>query len=202
MAPTPKSAERRQRSNSGGLQIVPSAEPRVVPSPPDGLLPDVIDMWDAYWHSDLSQLVTTATDMPGLRRLFRYYDDMERAWAIYRSAPEIAGSRGQTRISHFAKHIRETEPLVARLEDRYGLSPKSRLELGITFGDAARSLEDLYSAATRDDSLPAGLFVVGVPAPEVREPRRVGPDVGTDPGRTRHVRSARRVVDRAKQRPR
>lgn len=176
---------------------------RPVPVPPTGLLPEVEAMWAAYWRSDLAQLVTTATDMPGLNRLFRYYDDIERAWAIYRAEPEVIGSRGQTRISHFAKHIRETEPLVARLEDRYGLSPRSRLELGVTFGDAHRSLEDLYTDAIGEAGLPAALFTLGsVPAAPVREPRRVGPEPDDDPRPARHIRAARRVVDRTKPRPR
>ena len=173
MPPRPKPQSQRQRRNAGGLTIVPGRTLSVAPSPPDGLLPEIEAAWHGYWTSEMAQLVTTQTDLPGLRRLFRYYDDQERAWAIYRANPEVVGSRGQTRISHFARHVRELEPLISALEDRYGLSPRSRLELGVTFGDAARSLEDLYTAATRADDIPPGLFAV--PAAPVRKPRRVGP---------------------------
>ena len=133
----------------------------LIPFPPTGLLPETVASWDAYWLSSLAQQVTMTTDLPALRRLFRMYDDLDRSWAIYLANPEVEGSTGQTRISHFAKHIAELEPLVRNLEDRFGLSPKARLELGVVLGDAARSLEDLYREATTDSSIPDDLFVPG-----------------------------------------
>jgi len=167
----PKPAEKRQRRGSPSLKVLaaPKDEVRVVPFPPTGLLPDTLRAWDAYWSSELALSLTLVTDLPGLRRLFRYYDDLERSWTIYTATPEVIGSTGQTRISHFAKHIAEMEPLIRALEDRFGLSPRSRLELGVTLGDAARSLEDLYREAAGDESVPDDLFVQGT---AVRIPAR------------------------------
>lgn len=185
-----KPADRRQNRERGDLQVIQGRAPTVIPDPPDDLLPEIEEAWFHYWESEMAQVVTLATDLPGLRRLFRYYDDLERTWALYRAQPEATGSMGQTKISHWAKHAHDTEAIIQRLEDRYGLSPKSRLELGVTYGDAARSLEDLYARATQDPRVPTDLFAV-VP------PTQVGDAADPDQRKpAANVRPARRVVDR------
>ncbi|KKL73687.1 hypothetical protein LCGC14_2072380, partial [marine sediment metagenome] len=41
------------------------------------------------------------------------------------------------------KVMNDLEKDIRQLEDRYGLSPKARAQLGITIGTAQRTLEDL-----------------------------------------------------------
>ena len=172
MPPASKPASRRQRKGHGAHNVAPlnlvvyndgAVSPSEIPMPPGGLLPTTVMSWNTYWTSELARAVTLPTDLPALHRLFRYYDDLERSWEIYLRDPEVIGSTGQTRISHFAKHIAELEPMIRALEDRFGLSPKARLELGVTLGDAARSLEDLYRPAKGDPGIPAELFVPTAP---------------------------------------
>jgi len=156
-----KPPDRRQRRGSPALTIVTYEDREAIPdipAPPEDLSADNLAAWNTYWASALAQAVTLPTDLPALRRLFRMYDDLEQSWTKYMRDPEVDGSMGQRRISHFAKHIAELEPMIRALEDRFGLSPKARLELGVTLGDAARSLQDLYPSPGEGD-IPADLFV-------------------------------------------
>jgi hypothetical protein len=107
----------------------------------------LVEAWTTYFMSPLSQAVTLPTDMPALRRLFLYYEDIEASQQKYLDSPVWSGSTGQDKISPFARHVAELEGAVRALEDRFGLSPKARMELGVTLGDAARSLAELYDDA-------------------------------------------------------
>jgi hypothetical protein len=70
------------------------------------------DRWAAYWRSPLSKLVQLDADLPGLRHLFNLYN-----W------------RSQ---NGYDRHVNAE---ILRYEDRFGLSPKARLSLGITVDD-------------------------------------------------------------------
>lgn len=153
-------AKRQRRNGKPALAVLtaPKDDLTVVPIPPAGLSPMLIEAWNTYWLSPLSQTVTLPTDMPALRRLFLYYEDIESSHAQYLATPIWSGSTGQDKISPFARHVAELEGAVRALEDRFGLSPKARLELGVTLGDAARSLAELYDDAPYAE-LPAPIRV-------------------------------------------
>ena len=53
------------------------------------------------------------------------------------------GSNNQPRLNPLAKRLSELEGFIRALEDRYGLSPQSRLRLGVEFASARRSLADI-----------------------------------------------------------
>lgn len=152
MTATKTPARRQRRNSKPALAVLTTVAPQqTIPPPPDGIAPAMIAFWNTYWLSPLSQTVTLPTDMPALRRLFLYYDDIEKSHANYLAQPIWSGSAGQDRISPFARHAMELESAVRALEDRFGLSPKARLELGVTLGDAARSLAELYDDAPYAD---------------------------------------------------
>ena len=160
MTATKSPAKRQRRNGKPALAVLtaPKDDVMIVPTPPAGLSPMLIDAWHTYWLSDLARTVTLPTDMPALRRLFLYYEDIETSHAKYLDSPIWSGSTGQDKISPFARHVAELEGGIRALEDRFGLSPKARLELGVTLGDAARSLADLYDDAPYAD-LPAPVRV-------------------------------------------
>jgi P27 family predicted phage terminase small subunit len=79
-------------------------------------------------------------------RLFRLYDEIDRMWdAVEETGRVVAGSQGQPRPNPLLKQIQEFGSEARQLEDRFGLSPMSRLRLGITFADAQASLDGLNS---------------------------------------------------------
>jgi P27 family predicted phage terminase small subunit len=157
--PVPKSPERRQRRNNrGDLTILPSGN-RHVPDPPDDLLEVTCGEWLAFWTSALSEAVDQATDLPVVRRLFRMRDEYRRADRAHREQRVVEGSMKQPVPSPGWKMMKDLEGQMVALEDRLGLSPKARAQLGITIGAAKRTLDDLNRALDIDDSVDPRLDV-------------------------------------------
>jgi hypothetical protein len=113
-----------------------------IPRAPDGLLTSTRRAWRTFWESPKAQLVTPE-NRPALERLFRMRDDLERESAIFRQARLVTGSVGQIRMNPLAAHLLATEAAIVRLETEFGLTPLSASRLGLLYGEASRSLEDL-----------------------------------------------------------
>ncbi|MEU7400721.1 P27 family phage terminase small subunit [Streptomyces sp. NPDC044948] len=158
--PAPKDPEKRQRRNRAqGLEAIPENAGVVErPAPPAGLLKTVRDRWVAYWESPVAQLADPVSDLPALERLYRLYDDLERSHATVRKQGHmVRGYRDQTVMNPLLKHMQLVQAEVRQLEDRFGLSPRARLSLGVTLGEAAKSLSDLnseFTAGGEDDDDP------------------------------------------------
>lgn len=134
------------------LELAPAvAEP---PPAPAGVLPLIATAWAEYWHSPLARLVHTASDALALRRLFLLYDEAERGLQAFRAVRVVEGSTGQLKLNPAKDAVDQADILA--LEDRFGLSPKARLALGVVLGDAARSLHDLAGGlgSEEDDDAP------------------------------------------------
>lgn len=139
-----KAPDERRRTNTP--DATPPPEPAKKPPPPHPakgrLLKVVVDAWNAYWDSDLAQLVMPS-DLPALRRLFGMYDMRERMDRALREQPFVLGSTGQIVAHPASKEAASLDGRILQLEDRFGITPMGRLKLGVTFGAAARSLEEL-----------------------------------------------------------
>ena len=152
--PPPKPADKRQRRNKK-TNIVPFravGKKRKVPPPPRGLLKQTEKLWKDYWNSQLAQVVEPDTDLPAITRLFTLYDERERAYRGFRMRRLIIGSQGQPVLNPLGRLMLQLDAEIHQLEDRLGLTPKSRLQLGITLGDAMRSLDDLNRKLMADDN--------------------------------------------------
>lgn len=151
--PAPKPADRRQRRNKPtALRVMPAGKlGSKTPAPPTGLLATTRAEWKTFWGSELAQLVEQDTDLPALERLFSYYDEHRRAMKMARKERLVVGSKGQTVLNPLLKYTESLAKEIRALEDRFGLTPKARLTLGITFGEAARSLADLNRSLDTDD---------------------------------------------------
>ncbi|MGW4426368.1 phage terminase small subunit [Streptosporangium sp. NPDC004631] len=149
--PTPKNPDDRQRRNAPqDLQLVtPSLQPAGqgeggLPEPPSYLLAVTKRRWEAYWASPVAALADAVSDLPALERLFWLYDDLERSRRSVRAQGHmIEGSKGQAVMNPLLRHMQTQAAEVRQLEDRFGLSPRARLSLGVTLGQAAQSLADL-----------------------------------------------------------
>ena len=147
--PAPKGQERRQRRNAAkALELVADVGVDAVegrgPEPPAGLLKVTRDRWVAYWGTPVATLVDAVSDLPALERLFWLYDDLERSRRSVREMGHmIEGSKGQTVMNPLLRHMQTEMAEIRQLEDRFGLSPRARLSLNLTLGQAAQSLADL-----------------------------------------------------------
>lgn len=148
--PAPKGPDERQRRNAAkNLELVtPALEAPTIgggaPEAPDYLLPVTRERWDTYWTSPVAKLVDAVSDLPALERLFWLYDDLERSrQAVREQGHMIEGSKGQTVMNPLLRHMQSQAAETRQLEDRFGLSPRARLSLNLTLGQAAQSLADL-----------------------------------------------------------
>jgi hypothetical protein len=64
------------------------------------------------------------------------------------------GSTGQEVLNPLAKYIAQCDAESRALEDRFGLNAKARLQLGITFGEAKKTLDDLNRGLDDDYDQP------------------------------------------------
>ena len=151
--PRRKAPEQRQRTNSPGLGVVEGVEVVVPPAPhPQGrkLLAGTVRAWEEFWSGQLAQLVNRA-DLPALGRLFQLYDLRERMQRALLDEPFVTGSTGQIVAHPAAKEMASLDGRILALEDRFGITPMGRLKLGVTFGAAVKSLDDLNAAFDRGD---------------------------------------------------
>jgi P27 family predicted phage terminase small subunit len=153
MAPPRKRSERRQRRNTPDVSLtVVQREPVRVPDAPKDWLKVTKKRWEAFWGSEVAGAVDPATDSGALTRLFGFYDEVERATRAVREQRFVEGSRGQARLNPAAKYVVELETAVRALEDRFGMTPRARLQLGIDFATAQRSLAKLNESFEVPDS--------------------------------------------------
>lgn len=148
----PKPPGRRQRRNATGVGLVAVREGDLpaLRVPPKGLLPAQQAAWEAFWRSPMAKLVLDA-DLPALHRLFRLRDEWERCFEASKSERLVEGSNEQLVLHPLYKHMTTLEKAIEGLEVQFGLSPLARLKLGVTFGEAKRSIEDINRAAAAEE---------------------------------------------------
>lgn len=155
MPPRRKPDEERQRSNTPSLELVtPLGVELEVPPAGEGWSEATVAEWDAWWASDVARMIDVASEAPIVFRCFDLLDQAARFEAVGRSEPLVEGSTGQMVINPLLKHAQGLRDEARRDEAVLGRGPKRRLDLGIKFGDAARSLDDVnrrLSAANRND---------------------------------------------------
>jgi P27 family predicted phage terminase small subunit len=151
--PTPKPAARRQRRNKRGLELVDvSAAPaQEVPKPPSGLLKKTRQRWAAFWASDVAKVLAVDTDMSGVVRLFQLYDERDRCYGAVRKDRLVEGSRNQPVLNPLYRQLATLDSEIRQLEDRFGLTPMSRLKLGINVGRGRKTIEEMNASLDDHD---------------------------------------------------
>ncbi len=120
------------------------------PEPPPRLLKVTRDAWAAYWSSPVAAVVDRVSDLPAIRRLFTLYDERERCLRSGRAGRLVPGSQGQPVVNPLYKHMSTLDAEARMLEDRLGLTPASRLRLGVALVEAA----DKWARLTSVDDPP------------------------------------------------
>ncbi len=159
MPPARKPAERRQGRHATDLGVV-TALPLKSPVAPARLLKSTRSQWESFWVSPMASAVNVASDRPALDRLFTLYDERERAYRGYRKQRVVVGSMGQPVLNPLGKLLQTYDAEIRQLEDRFGMSPKARLNLGATVASTARSLDDLNRRLEHDDEDDPRVIVV------------------------------------------
>jgi len=138
-----KHPSRRRRRNTPDLGLVPGHGAGAdLPASSGEWLKVTRGRWDAFAASPAAGFVE-ASDLPALTRLFGHYDELERSLRAFRKERFVEGYNGQPRLNPISKYVTELEGSIRQLEDRFGLTPKARLQLGMEFGTARRSLREL-----------------------------------------------------------
>lgn len=149
--PQPKKpADRRQRgarTKDIGSAVVPlpSKQAPAVAAAPLEWRDEVREAWAELWSSPLAGHYRP-TDMPALRRLFELRHRQIVAQLAFDAEPTTLGSMGQEVMSPWAAEMHRLEGEIEKLEDRFGLTPMSRLRLGVTY-------EEGVSLASRNAQL-------------------------------------------------
>lgn len=115
---------------------------QLTPGSPSGLLAVHRDEWDRLWSSPLASSFAES-DVPALERLFQLRDEALRHQRAGRKRPTVFGSQGQEVLNPVLRQRDALLGEIRQLEDRFGLSPRSRLQLGITLLESHRSLAEL-----------------------------------------------------------
>lgn len=151
--PSPKPRELRQnkiKRPEVGLVEAPPPD-LVIPPAPAGLLKPTRDRWEAYWRSAVSSAVDLNADFGLLERWIRSVDEWHRAYRDFRRERVTTGSTGQLVLSPLAKWLRQLESEIGRCEQQLGLTPISRLKLGLTAGQARLTADLLNKSLSEDD---------------------------------------------------
>ena len=154
MPPVPKRVEDRHRApKRPELGLVEArTDDFVIPAPPPDLLKASVERWEAYWRSAVSSAVDLNADRGLLERWIRSVDEWYRAYRDFRKERTTEGSTGQLVLSPLAKLIRQLETEINRCEQQLGLTPMSRLKLGLTANQARLTAEQLNRSLSEDDA--------------------------------------------------
>jgi len=156
-----KPASKRQGRGTADAGLVPVVSSAPAPAADQSWREATVEQWVAFWRSGLASQVEPS-DVPALRRLFWLTDEIARCRdAIEETGRVVAGSQGQPRPNPLYKQVQEFQAEARQLEDRFGLSPRARLQLGIALGAAHASLdalnERLQAKVVDDDDLWEGM---------------------------------------------
>ena len=119
----------------------------VVPAPPAGLLKRTRALWEDFWRSEVAKAVELDSDGYRLARWIRDVDEYERSLAVFRKQRLVAGSTGQPRLHPLAGRLKELEATIRETEKDFGMTPMSRLRLGIAVGQAALTAAEVNRLA-------------------------------------------------------
>lgn len=106
-------------------------------------LPETVSAWQRLWSSDVVQVVDLRSDYESVVRWASLLDERERAFRAFRQQRLVEGSQGQPTLNPLWTVVRACDTELRALEDRMGLTPKARLQLGITYAEAGKSLDEL-----------------------------------------------------------
>lgn len=152
--PNKKPNSVRGEHDRGTVEISPEAHhPPTIYDPPEGLSERVEQWWYKYVTSDLARTTVQESDLPALRRLATLYMLRDSLFEGGMDSLVVRGGNGQLTMDPRIKQMASVDSAIDRLEDRFGLSPRARVNLGIQIVSGRKSLEDMSLASPEELSL-------------------------------------------------
>jgi hypothetical protein len=130
--PSPKKpANQRQNHKTKDVGIVAADDSRSTPSAEITWRESTLERWVSFWRSPLASQVEPS-DEGAFRRLFWIYDELDRLrQAIEETGRVVEGSVRVSRVRiRLYKQVESFQAEARQMEDRFGLSPLSRLQVG------------------------------------------------------------------------
>jgi len=155
------------RRNGRTVELTPVEGGRI--DPPDDLLPEVLELWDAYW-TDAASTVQTPADRGVLTRWIKEYDRYLRLSAEADKRPLVPGSKGQSVANPLYALADRALAAAERCERQLGVGALNRSNLGIAVLGERKSLAEMNA---KYGPTPGGGDAVGdrleaVPRPDPR----------------------------------
>ncbi len=151
----PKRAERRQgHYTRPEMGLIPAAAPsRPMPDPPAGLLKGSRQRWAAFWRSPVAPAMIEA-DLPALSRWIVNVDEWTRAMRTFKRERLVKGSTGQPALNPLAGYLAQREAAIREAEEKFGMTPMARVRLGIAFGQAKLTAQELVKSLHAEETPP------------------------------------------------
>ena len=92
---------------------------------------------------NLAQAVDRAVDLPLIERWIQISDEYERVFAIFKQTSLVKGSTGQPALNPLASYIASLWVELRAAETELGMTPLARQRLGIAYGQARLTAQDL-----------------------------------------------------------
>ena len=99
--------------------------------------------WEDFWNSDLATAIDTKSDQSAVYRLATLIDERERIYKQAKKDRLVVGSQGQVVLNPLYSAMLKLDAEIRQLEDRMGMNAKARVSLGISIGQAKKTLADL-----------------------------------------------------------
>ena len=114
-----------------------------VPRAPVGLLAISRKRWRAYCLSNLARAVDRQVDLPRIEPWIEISDEYEKVYAIFKQTRLVKGSTGQPALNPLSGYIVSLWAELRTAETELGMTPLARQRLGIAYGQARLTAQDL-----------------------------------------------------------
>ena len=109
------------------------------------------EWWEDFWNSDLATAIDHKSDQSAVYRLATLIDERERVYKQAKKDRLVVGSQGQVVLNPLYSAMLKLDAEIRQLEDRIGMNPKARVSLGISIGQAKKSLSDLNAELEEEE---------------------------------------------------
>jgi len=139
----PKPVDQREHRIRPTVVDIGAYKKRDIPKLKGRYLKITKNWWEDFWNSDLASAVDTKSDQSAVYRLATLIDERERVYKQAKKERLVVGSQGQVVLNPLYSAMLKLDAEIRQLEDRIGMNPKARVSLGISIGQAKKSLSDL-----------------------------------------------------------
>lgn len=146
-----KPVEQREHRIKPKIVDIESYKKREIPKLTGRYLKNTKIWWNNFWESDLATAIDIKSDLPVLERLASLMDERERIFKQAKKDRLVVGSQGQVVLNPLYSALLKIDAEIRNLEDRIGLNPKARVSLGISIGQAKKTLADLNTELDLED---------------------------------------------------